>query len=520
MAIQTLAKYYFTLRDLRTVQIVNWLKYALQSSNFRKVKARDFSFKPPRLRTHFIRSTRIEGDEICFLDKRLRLEDFFKPETYTTLLPLEQFTLHYMDFLLDPAFDAGRIADFTEFYERHTDLPFAFAPYPVSLRLVNLLKASHHVSYDRLTISHIEKLGQFLEKRKEFHILGNHLLKNIKALVFYHLYFQHDTKELELELRSLLDQLDEQVLPDGWHFERTPTYHLIVLEDLLDIYHVLPRSVLEGATDALEKSITGMLHVCGHWREEYPLFNDSSYGSASSLKEVQRYAKAIGFEVAAPKAEFKAFPNAGYFAYFKPEFTLWIDAGDLGPRYLPGHAHNDSLSFILYLEDGLLFGDTGACSYQDRELRDLTRSVKSHNTVKIDNLEPSEYWGNFRYARKVKLCSREVLNNGLRAEIKYRDKRHERTWEIHPRGIRISDRISDGRGTAYFHMAPGYDVRLEGDGRQAIILKAKKKVAEVHSDHSLEINESLYCPSINDIRKRPMLAAKFSRSNNTEIRMT
>ncbi len=519
MAINTLVKYFYTLRDLRTIQIIHRLKYALQSHNFNKIKARDFSFKPPPLKTRFIQSECIEGDEIIFLNKRLNLEDFFKPETFTTFLPLEQFTLHYMDFLLDPIFDTRRTTDFVKFYERHPDLPSAFSPYAVSLRLVNLLKVSHHMSHDEPTLSHIERLGQFLEKRREYHIMGNHLLKNIKALIFYHLYFQHGTEKLEPELRLLHDQLNEQVLPDGWHFERTPTYHLIVLEDLLDIYHVLPGSILKGFANELGRKIESMLHVTGYWKEEYPLFNDSSYGSAPSAKAVQLYAETLGFGIPAPKDEFKAFPDAGYFAYFNPQFTVWIDAGDLGPKYLPGHAHNDSLSFILYLKEKVLFGDTGVCSYQDGELRNISRSVKSHNTVGIDDVEPSEYWGNFRYGRKVELCSREIRKDGLCAEIKYRGKRHERTWEIHPKRIRISDRIEGGVGTAYFHLASGYGVRLEQNGRQVIITEADKMIAEVHSDHGFEITESLYCPNMNDIRKRSLLTTKFTRSNSTEIRM-
>jgi len=35
-------------------------------------------------------------------------------------------------------------------------------------------------------------------------------------------------------------ELEEQILPDGGHFERSPMYHAMVLEDLLDLLQ-LPR---------------------------------------------------------------------------------------------------------------------------------------------------------------------------------------------------------------------------------------------------------------------------------------
>ena len=31
----------------------------------------------------------------------------------------------------------------------------------------------------------------------------------------------------------LLEELEEQILPDGMHYERSPMYHKIVLEDLM-----------------------------------------------------------------------------------------------------------------------------------------------------------------------------------------------------------------------------------------------------------------------------------------------
>jgi hypothetical protein len=517
MIVKLLVRYFFTIKDLKFRQILYRAYGYIWRPKFKRIKSHEHDFATPNKRVDFVPKSTIIGDRIIILGKHLQLNDFFDPQTYSSFLPLEQFTLHYMDFLLDSTFDVKTVRDFAEYYENHPDLPYAYAPYAVSMRLINWLKASHHASFDSFIINHIEKLGQFLRRNKEFHLLGNHLLKNIKSLIFYHIYFRHDQKFLNSELRLLEAQLNEQIHPDGWHFERTPTYQLVVLEDLLDIYNILPRSVASNTADILKETIKRMLEATFYWEEEYPLMNDSSYWSAPRPSTIHRYAQSLGFDLHVPQAALAHYPDAGYFAFLRPEFTLWIDAGDLGPGYLAGHAHNDSLSFLLYEHNSVLFGDTGACSYQDPSLRNSARSVKSHNTVMIENIEPSEFWGSFRYARKIKLISREISINKLRAAVSYRNRRHERIWEINNNTITITDEVSGKYATAFFHIAPGLNVSLDTDSKRAIIRRGERIVAEVKSDNKFSVSESICCHNINDIQRRPLLSVEFSKEHCTEI---
>ena len=71
-------------------------------------------------------------------------------------------------------------------------------------------------------------LSQHLEKD----LLANHYLENLKALAILACYFG-DRKTLELALPMLKAQVNEQVLDDGMHFELSPMYQKIVLEDLM-----------------------------------------------------------------------------------------------------------------------------------------------------------------------------------------------------------------------------------------------------------------------------------------------
>ena len=63
--------------------------------------------------------------------------------------------------------------------------------------------------------------------------MANHLLENAFALYIGGLIT--DQKEITQKGKKLLiRELKEQILNDGMHYERSPMYHLIILERLLD----------------------------------------------------------------------------------------------------------------------------------------------------------------------------------------------------------------------------------------------------------------------------------------------
>jgi hypothetical protein len=77
-------------------------------------------------------------------------------------------------------------------------------------------------------------------------VLGNHLIRNIRALVLGGTSFgSADLTRRGIEL--LRRELPEQVLRDGGHYERSPSYHLVVLRDLLEIQAASPHSWLADA---------------------------------------------------------------------------------------------------------------------------------------------------------------------------------------------------------------------------------------------------------------------------------
>ena len=119
-------------------------------------------------------------------------------------------------------------------------------PYPTSLRIVNWTMACLLGREVPAVANHsLAVQARWLRRRLEFHLLGNHLLANAKALFVAGSFFTGDEAERWLTLgRTLLDARDR-----GADFSsRTarilnsaPMYHLITLTDLLDVLKRIPR---------------------------------------------------------------------------------------------------------------------------------------------------------------------------------------------------------------------------------------------------------------------------------------
>jgi uncharacterized heparinase superfamily protein len=249
--------------------------------------------------------------------------------------------------------------------------------------------------------------ARVLRKQLEFHLLGNHLFKNAVALLYVGYFFEGEEAQEwhDKGKKILIDQLDEQVLADGGHFERSPMYHALILEDILDCLNLV-RSNQEfnhlGFDKLLEtraKSMLGFLHDIIHPDESFPVFNDTAQGIASTSKQLFSYALRLNLEWTQDGSDLIEKQDFGLFVLKNKQFHCIIDAGVIGPDYLPGHTHCDTLSYELSLHGHLIVVNAGVFQYAGEE-RNVYRATRSHNTVEINNSEQHEIWSTFRVARR------------------------------------------------------------------------------------------------------------------------
>ena len=111
-------------------------------------------------------------------------------------------------------------------------------PYPLSLRIVNWIKWYNRAGINNpQIILSLHQQAQALSKQLEYHILGNHLFANGKALVFAGCFLQGDLADsyLEIGLKILEREIPEQFLADGGHFELSPNVPLYFVVGLVGV---------------------------------------------------------------------------------------------------------------------------------------------------------------------------------------------------------------------------------------------------------------------------------------------
>jgi len=343
-------------------------------------------------------------------------------------------------------------------------------PYPSSLRIVNWIKyALGGGTLSSRAIASLAVQVRFLCERLEFHLLGNHLFANAKALVFAGAFFAQEEAEAWLAkgLTILRHQLPEQILSDGAHFERSPMYHAIILEDLLDVKNVGNAYGLDTIIKAETISkMQGWLAAMCHPDGEIAFFNDAALGIAPSMTVLNGYAERLGCPVRqAPSEALLRLTESGYLRLQKGAAVLLIDAAPVGPDFLPGHAHADTLSFELSLHGRRVIVNSGTSCYGSGAERQRQRGTAAHNTLVIDGQDSSEVWGGFRVARRARVGSVEVAEtaNETRVTASHDGYRrlpggnvHRRSWSLNGVSLVIEDEIVGmfDHADVYFHLHP------------------------------------------------------------------
>ena len=243
---------------------------------------------------------------------------------------------------------------------------------------------------------------------------GQQLIRNGVALAFAGLYFLalEDAKPwLDRGMRIVRQQLDRQILPGGGHVERSPMYHCILLEGLIDCYNLLKARQMDALwlADTLKAMAQRMADYL-HPDHDIPLLNDSALKFASHPLDILHYAKAsFNFKL---EPFSRAHEDDGYFVFKDDTGFLVIDCGPLGPDCLPSHAHADTLSYEMSVGKQRVIVDSGVFSYLNDDLRTQCRGTAAHNTVVVDSRDQSEMWRSFRVGTRARPIGPAVFDHG------------------------------------------------------------------------------------------------------------
>lgn len=345
-----------------------------------------------------------------------------------------------------------------DFIKNDSVLKDAIEPFPISLRGINWVKfLTKNAIEDKEIDSNLYKHYQILMDNLEYHLLGNHLLENSFALLFGSYYFE-DEAMYQKAKEILTEELEEQILEDGAHFELTPMYHQIMLFRVLDCINLIKNNSYKNheLLDFLKNKASIMkawLEVITYKNGEIPLLNDSAMNIAPKSKELFEYAKRL--DVNTRSIELK---ESGYRKIEKSNYECIIDIGHIGPDYIPGHAHSDTFNYELYIDENPFIVDTGLSTYESNDRRTYERSTTSHNTVEINSTDQSEVWGGFRVANRAKIIKITEEENSIEAThdgYKKQNIFHTRKWKFEDNKIIIKDALNqEASAIARMHFHP------------------------------------------------------------------
>ncbi|QJW91166.1 alginate lyase family protein [Spirosoma taeanense] len=387
------------------------------------------------------------------------------------------YNLNYFDFLNQPGLTADEgLALIQAFIGRTDTLKDGLEPYPASLRIINWVQfLSRNRIQDEEINRHLFAQTDLLRRRLEYHLAGNHLLENGFALLIGALYFRQ-ADWFQQAARLTRAELEIQVLADGGHDERSPMYHQILLDRLLDVVLALQADNWHEDSELVDflvekgRQMLGWLEAVTFANGDVPMVNDAAWDIAPTTDQLREKASLVLAAGAGPVSK-TALGQSGYRMLRLPRYELLADVGAVGPDHQPGHAHADTLSFVLYVDGQPVIVDSGTSTYQISPRRTWERSTTAHNTVEVGGQDSSEVWGGFRVGRRARVTLLADTDTVLAARhdgYRHLGITHERSWDLRPGEIRMNDLITGSStcaisGMARLYIHPAISVRLAGD---------------------------------------------------------
>lgn len=513
-----------TLHYLKLKQLVYQLKYRLGLPSFSKellklneenIKFNSFDYLSSS------ESLSKKPNQFLFLNQLVVFDNEIN-WNYSTNGKLWLYNLNYFDFL------AKRDQNFNEdvkyiksYHNNYKSIIDGKDAYPTSLRIMNFIKVINQYDSDELRFvlkTDIKRLFQSLE----FHLLGNHLLENSFALYFSSHLYPSEKKLVDQSIKLLKEQLTEQILEDGGHYERSFMYHQIILGRLLESISISEANPNDWNKDVLlflreraELMISWMLKMSNNG-QIFQRFNDSVEGISPETSALIELSKKLNLIQNKPIKLW----NSGYRILRLQGLLITANIGNITPSYQPGHAHADSLSFTLHSKGKPIIVDPGISTYENNLQRRLERSTRYHNTVSINGENNNEVWSAFRVGRRAKVTLLKDSSDYLEAKhngYRFLKSTHCRSWEIKDSKILISDHLStpeENTCELNIHLHPEVEIRTINNGKY---LLNNNLIISFDSPSKIKLENYEYCEGFNKTRSSKRINILLNQSLTTEI---
>lgn len=544
-----LKKLYSTVSQLRVIQVLYRIKYIFKRKFIEKYgnsvfKSLEKKYSSEKIniktsskflindRKHYLSDiNEVLENRITFLNRSIEFGekiDWHRDELNKGTR-LWKLNLNYHEFLIDIAYaykETGKIEylDYLKdtIYEWLNQNPLGtkgygkdnWNSYAISLRLISWIKIYEAIGekFDNKFCQFFIKLlwiqSEFLRKNLEYDILGNHLIKNWKALHWCKHFF--DTYHYDKSIQTLNKYVEEQFTENGMHEELSPMYAAIVLEDLLEVFILDPKSLKEPLLHKLFSNIKYL-----SFENDYSFFNDSVTKNGVQPDDLSNF-------------YYKAFPKKqdisiegnfnidGYIGKKSENLHLIVDMAKVIEGNQPGHLQCDALSFELALKGKKILTNSGTYEYNAGKRRYYSRSTQSHNTLKYGDFDQSQIWGSFRVAKKAKTSYEihELTNDKVKVVGQVsgfdfnKNITHRRELNYRKSYLKVVDELisEDGKESSqiFYHLTPEF--KFVDD--QIVCKKTNTFVAKIKSSESWEVKTTEFYEQFGYSQEKETLVIK------------
>ena len=341
-------------------------------------------------------------------------------------------------------------------------------------------------------------------------------LQAVIALNYATLCLQGQSGHVRANVRRLVDELHNQVLPDGGHVSRNPGALIEILADLLPLRQLFSARQLhppQALNNAIDR-VMPMLRFFRHGDGNFAQFNGMGPTPVDLLATVLAYDDARGTPVSNA-------PHSGYQRIDAGQTALLMDTGRPPPVVLSQEAHAGCLSFELSWRQHRLVVNCGLPAVNKENWRQVARATPAHSTVTLNERSSCRFLESGMVRRLLGGSPIIAGPQNVRIEREPGDPMLRAAHDgyasdcgvIHTRFIRLSadgtgidgeDSFSPSSGTEFsagagvefavrFHLHPAIKASRLADGRGVILLLQDREVWTFATlADAVELEESVF----------------------------
>ena len=405
----------------------------------------------------------------------------------------------------------------------------------------------------------------YLNLEKGLGLANNHYLSDLVGLFYLGIYFNelknNEVKKwLNFSKKELEKEMFVQNNKDGSNYESSTSYHRLVTE-LMFFSMILGeknkikfsqeyKERLEKMFEFLAKIIkpngkipmigdvdNGRLLILSNYsswevndvRELLSLggeyFNNTLLKNSGAIKKEDKLwtFNSLSNEEEKYYKESVKFDDGGYYILRNNDVYCFIRCGELSCKGQGGHSHNDQLSFELNIEGEDFIVDTGTGIYTaDKDVRNLFRSTRLHNTVYIEGYEQNYFEENnifemneetFAKCIKFEDSYFEGYHQGYLKKLNITHKRKIKSKE---KDLEIEDIIGNFKGTICLNLDPKVRV-IKAKDRINLLRNNKEIIIELFNQE-VEIFESKFSTKYGEIQNNKRIEIRVKNKSKINFR--